>query len=232
MTTLRPHKTVLVLIDIENAIGARAQPSVALVRLTALLEHTPAEALVVAACSPSRIRPDVMRVLTDRGVKVLSAGTGPDAADKVLLNRARQAAAQGVRHFTVASGDAAFAPLASLGELRVLAWEKQTVSRQLAKVATVSHIPRIRRTPVPVQPATAQTSQTPAPDALAPPPPLRKPPANPAPSQRAPRPWSTARWGGAAATVMFCGGLAFGAGSALGSRLIHLTVDAVVRPRA
>lgn len=203
----------------------------ALVRLTALLEHTPAEAPVVAACPPSRIRPDVMRVLTDRGVKVLSAGTGPDAADKVLLNRARQAAAQGVRHFTVASGDAAFAPLASLGELRVLAWEKQTVSRQLAKVATVSHIPRIRRTPVPVQPATAQTSQTAAPDALAPTP-LRKPPANPVPSQHAPRPWSTARWGGAAVTVMFCGGLAFGAGTALGSRLIHLTVDAVVRPRA
>ncbi|WP_030025406.1 hypothetical protein [Streptomyces monomycini] len=226
-----PHKTALVLIDIENAIGARAQPSVALARLTVLLEHAPAEALVVAACPPSRIRPDVARALTDHGVKMLSAGTGPNAADKVLLNRARQAAAEGVRHFTVVSADAAFASLASLGELHVLAWDKQPVGKQLAKAAAVSRIPCIRRAPAPVQPLTAQTSQIPAPDASAPTP-LGKPSAKTVPTPHAPQPWSTVRWGGAAVTVMFCGGLAFGAGSALGSRLVHLAVDAVARPGA
>lgn len=153
MTTLRPHKTAaLVLIDIENAIGTLAQPSVALARLTALLEHAPIEAPVVAACPPSRIRPDVARALSDRGVKVLPAGTGPNAADKVLLNRAHQAAAEGVRHFTVASADAAFAPLASLGELHVLAWEKQAVSKQLAQAASVSRIPTSAVLPPPLSP--------------------------------------------------------------------------------
>ncbi|MYT22828.1 hypothetical protein GTW69_21480, partial [Streptomyces sp. SID7760] len=100
MTTNHPRKTALVLIDVENAFGALAQRSVAVTRLAALLEYVPPQAHVVAACAPARIRPDVKQALADQGVKVLSAGTGPNAADQVLLNRARQAAANGVTHFT------------------------------------------------------------------------------------------------------------------------------------
>ncbi|MEU7159187.1 hypothetical protein AB0A98_22525 [Streptomyces chrestomyceticus] len=235
MTTSPPHKAGLVLIDVENALGSRAQRSVAVARLTAVLEHVPAQARLVAACSPARIRPDVEQVLADHGVKLLAAGTGPDAADKVLLNRARQAAANGVTHFTVVSADAAFAPLALLGELHVLAWEGQPVGKMLAKAATVHRIPHGRRArpsaqprPAPARPA--QTAQDPAPEVSAPAP-LPKPPAQAAPPPNSPRPRSTARWGGAAATVMFCGGLAFGAGTALGSRLVHRALDAVSRPR-
>ncbi|MEW1636081.1 hypothetical protein AB0469_18635 [Streptomyces sp. NPDC093801] len=227
MTARAPKKTALVLIDVENAIGALAQPPVALARLTAFLEHVPAEALVVAACPPSRLRPDVERVLTDHGVKVLSAGTGPDAADKVLLNRARQAAAEGVRHFTVVSADAAFAALAPLGELHVLAWDTQPVGKRLAAAASVHRIPRARgASPAPPRPA---PSGGPAPAPAVPAP--QEPPADPTPPQNPPRPRSTARWGGTAVAALFCGGVALGAGTALGSRLVHLALDAVTRPR-
>ncbi|KIF07334.1 hypothetical protein PL81_02540 [Streptomyces sp. RSD-27] len=230
MTARAPKKTALVLIDVENAIGALAQPPVALARLTAFLEHAPAEALVVAACPPSRLRPDVERVLADHGVKVLSAGTGPDAADKVLLNRARQAAAEGVRHFTVVSADAAFAALAPLGELHVLAWDTQPVGKRLAAAASVHRIPRVPGpSPAPPRPA---PSGAPAPAPTAPTAPTpQEPPADPTPPANPPRPRSTARWGGTAVAALFCGGVALGAGTALGSRLVHLALDTLTRPR-
>ncbi|MCY0960640.1 hypothetical protein [Streptomyces sp. H27-H5] len=136
MTARRPDAAV-VLIDIENAIGSHAQAPVALARLSALLDRIPAQARITAACPPARIRPDVKRALAERGIQLLAATTGKDAADKLLLACARQAAADGVRHFTVISADAAFAALAQLGELHVLAWEGQPVGKPLAKKTAV-----------------------------------------------------------------------------------------------
>ncbi|QFQ97318.1 hypothetical protein F9278_15120 [Streptomyces phaeolivaceus] len=227
MTTKHPHKTALVLIDVENAFGTLAQRSVAVTRLAALLEHVPAQAQVVAACPPARIRPDVKQALADQGVKVLSAGIGPNAADKVLLNRARQAAANGVTHFTVVSADAAFATLAALGELHVLAWDRQPVGKTLAKAATVHRISRHHSAPASAsaQPAAIPRVPRPAPQRFAPAP--ASPPPSAPDSPPIPR-WSTAAFGVGA---LFCGGLAFGTGTALGSRLVHLALDAATRPR-
>ncbi|MEE1931215.1 hypothetical protein V1J52_24060 [Streptomyces sp. TRM 70351] len=158
---------------------------------------------------------------------MLSAGTGPNAADKVLLNRARQAAANGVTHFTVVSADATFAGLATLGDLHVLAWDRQPVGKALAEAATVHRIPRDRRASAPAseEPAAALTVPrlAPAPQRSAP-----APAASPSPPPDSP---PLLRWGAAATAALFCGGLAFGAGTALGSHLVHLALDTTTRPR-
>ncbi|MEU5136955.1 hypothetical protein [Streptomyces californicus] len=231
MTTDHPYKThkpAMVLIDVENTFGTLAQRSVAVTRLAALLEHVPAQARLVAACAPARIRPEVKQALADQGVRVLSAGTGPNAADKVLLNRARQAAANGVTHFTVVSADAAFADLAMLGDLHVVAFDRQPVGKALAKAATVHRIPRGRRASASAPGQPAEAPAIPRPAAAHPQPPAPTPDASPSPPQDSP---PLLRWGAAATAALFCGGLAFGAGTALGNRLVHLTLDTATRRR-
>ncbi|OPC76495.1 hypothetical protein B4N89_46565 [Embleya scabrispora] len=63
----------LVLIDLENIIGANAQTGTALAKLDALPRHVERPGDLVAACVGSRIRPAVTDALRTRGVRVLFA---------------------------------------------------------------------------------------------------------------------------------------------------------------
>ncbi|EDY53323.1 hypothetical protein SSCG_06351 [Streptomyces clavuligerus] len=102
------------------------------------------------------------------------------------------------------------------------------MSAALAKAATVHRIPRNHHTPQPPPPG--PVPDHPAPAVTAPPAPHTRT-GQPAPPPNDPRPsWSTARRAATAAAVLFCAGFAFGAGTAIGNRLIHLTINAAPPP--
>ncbi|MFE7116121.1 hypothetical protein ACFU99_11945 [Streptomyces sp. NPDC057654] len=89
--TARHPVAAVVPTDIENAIGSNAQTPAARARLAALLDHVPAQA---------RIRPDVERALAERGIQLLAASSGKNAANNLPLTCARRAAHQGHRYTT------------------------------------------------------------------------------------------------------------------------------------
>ncbi|MFJ3883339.1 hypothetical protein ACIPW5_38565 [Streptomyces sp. NPDC090077] len=219
----------LLLIDIENTIGANAHTALALARLDALLHHAKGTERVIAACARPRIRADLADGLRKRGVHLLLADTDKNAADRLLTEQAHAAAADGTRRFVVASADAGFAPLAALGHLEVLAWRGRPISKALEKAGTVRRLPHIRRTALPAQPA------PPSPE----PAPLPATPATPdaQTAEAAPGGWPATkpphvlRWIAGGAAALFCGGLAFGAGTALGNHITHSAWKMATRKR-
>ncbi|WP_030019393.1 hypothetical protein [Streptomyces monomycini] len=198
----------VLLIDVENVIGANAQPATATARMDAMLRHTGPLDQTIAACARGRIRPGVASGLQQRGVRLLLVDAGKNAADRLLLVQAHAAAAAGTRRFVIASADAAFAALAPLGRVEILVWEGQPVAKTLSKAGAVRRLPRIRHlsVPGPSEPALRLGADTaPAPHAAA----ADTAAASAAPSQQPVR-IPAVRWATATAAALFCGGFAFG----------------------
>ncbi|RSO42032.1 hypothetical protein DMH15_12520 [Streptomyces sp. WAC 06725] len=218
-TTPRAKAPALLLIDVENTIGANAQLATALARLDALLHRAHATGQVIAACAGSRIRPGVADALRQRGVHLPLADTDKNAADRLLIEHARTAAADGTRRFVVASADAAFAALAPFGRLEILAWEGQQVGKALTQAGNVHRLARVPRAALP--------AQSPAP------PPLAAAAVPETPSAPVPAPTSALtageipalRWALMGVAALFCGGFAFG------SRTADTAMDALGRHR-
>lgn len=145
----RAAASAVLLIDVENVIGANAQPATATARMDALLRYTGPLDQTIAACARDRIRPVVASGLQQRGVHLLLVDAGRNAADRLLLDQAHAAAAAGTRRFVIASADAAFAALAPLGRVEILVWEGQPVAKTLSKAGAVRRLPRIRHLSVP-----------------------------------------------------------------------------------
>lgn len=218
-------KGALLLIDIENTIGANAAAGTARARLHALLSSAAGAEEVVAACARSRIRQETADVLRERGVRLHLVDDGKGAADRALLECALAASKTGTQRFTVASADAGFAVLGQLGTLHVLAWEGQPIGKRLTRAASgVQRLARVQREAVPPQrqPAPqASSAQEPAPAPVsASAPPTHEPQALHGTALRG----TALRWAVAGGLALvgsgFCAGAAFGAGMALGHRLL------------
>lgn len=102
--------TVL-LIDLENMIGANAKRGTLTMKLDVLTSKAGANVQAVAACAGSRINPAGEQVLRDRQIRLLKVSGDKDAADKALLEEAGRLAARGCKRFVVASHDSRFAQL-------------------------------------------------------------------------------------------------------------------------
>jgi hypothetical protein len=115
----------VLLIDVENVIGKDAKPDTVARRLDALIAHAGPGVLVVAGCARSRITPTGIRIVNDRGARLLLVTGSKGAADEALLAEARRLADEGCRRFVVASGDGTFGQLADLGDLEIMIWKGQ-----------------------------------------------------------------------------------------------------------
>jgi hypothetical protein len=196
----------------------------------------------VAAYSERR-SPRAAEVLTAIGVEPEGAVSGgASAADAALLNRARQAAQAGRTDFVVASADGAFAGLAKLGRLHVLAWTNQPVAAALTKAAVNVH--RLSRTPPPPATRPAQTTvpatrpeQAAVPAAPAGPPSLhRAPPSHDLPTPRRipaapPGRNASSRWPSDDPVRLVGQGALFGLGIALAARLVDYLLPGPARSR-
>jgi hypothetical protein len=124
----------------------------------------------VAACAASRITPEGIKILKDRGIRLLKVSGTKDAADEALLAEARRAAAGGCHRFFVASNDSRFGQIADLGQLEIVIWQSQKprvkdYSSRAAKVHRLP-IPGARPIPGPGRPMPASRPAPTAPRAI------------------------------------------------------------------
>jgi hypothetical protein len=90
---------------------------------------------VVKACIPE---------LASRGWGLTLVPALPDAADLALIEAGRQMAASGVTDLVIVSGDHAFAALAPVARLHVIA-RRGCLSRQLRLAATtITYLPELQ----------------------------------------------------------------------------------------
>lgn len=136
----------VVLIDLENLVGANRRPPTLRARVTALLEAAGSRHHAVAAyAAPDADSDTAASVLAALGVAPLRVQAGPNAAENALIRHAVRMQADGCTRFTVCSGDRAFATLADAENTRidVPVWQGQPVAARLAEVGrSVSELPR------------------------------------------------------------------------------------------
>lgn len=107
----------------------------ALAHLAHLTERWP-----VTCALQHRLAVEYMVAYATLGWAIRFAAMGPDAADRVLLEVAEDYLAHGVTDLVVASGDHAFAVLASRARLHVVSY-RRCLSRELrAAATTVTHL--------------------------------------------------------------------------------------------
>lgn len=154
MAVTVPADAVL-LIDLENMIGANARPGTLAAKLDALTTPVGIGVPAVAACAGNRITPAGKQALKDRKIKLLTVGGDKDAADKALLDEAGKLARSGCTRFLVASHDGRFAQLAELGQMEIIAWANAEIAKKYTCQAATAklfarQIDRIgdKRTPV------------------------------------------------------------------------------------
>ncbi|MFK0247128.1 hypothetical protein ACIQUM_20735 [Amycolatopsis azurea] len=149
------------LLDLENLGIARMRPRPMRAHLeTVLLVIGPAHH-VVAAYAAEPVRPDERAsLLAELGVAPLIVEQGRDAAELALLEHARHVHEVGGRTFLVGSADGAFAELAQLGVVDVLARKHQPIAAKLAAAAREEY--RLPRTGEP-EPVPAPHSRLAAP---------------------------------------------------------------------
>lgn len=133
-----PADAVL-LIDLENMIGANARSARFEAKLDALTGQAGHGTPVVAACAGTRITSAGKKALKDRKIKLLSVNGTKDAADEALLDEAGKRARSGCIRFVVASHDSRFAKLADLGQLEILAWTTPKPAEKYASRAANVH---------------------------------------------------------------------------------------------
>lgn len=233
----------VLLIDLENMVGAKAKLPSLTAKLDALTSKAPGVP-AVAACGAGRVTKPGIAALDQRGIRLIRTDSTRDAADHALIDEARRLAASGCSKFLVASHDRAFAALADLGTLEIIAWQTPKLADVLTSRATQVHLlprPRLSAAPAaasaarPAAPAkaaakqkttAAQTTAAKASPAAA----ARPAPVSPAPPAQAPPPAFPALrirpvHVAAAAVGVTAAGLIFGAGSVLGAaaavRLLH-----------
>jgi hypothetical protein len=207
-----PADAVL-LIDVENMIGANARPGTLGAKVDALTGRAGGSVPVVAACAGNRITAAGKQALNDRKIKLLTVGDDKDAADKALLDEAEKRARDGCTRFVVASHDSRFARLADLGQLEIIAWANPKIAKKdTARAAAVHQVPRPAAVTAKVQAAKARPA--PAPTATAPQVP---PPADPGPQSQKARPCLTEVSAAAAGAAVLATGILFGAGTVLGA---------------
>lgn len=207
--------TVL-LIDLENMIGANAKRGPLTMKLDVLTSKAGANVQAVAACAGSRINPAGEQVLRDRQIRLLKVSGDKDAADKALLEEAGRLAGRGCKRFVVASHDSRFAQLADLGKFEIIAWTSPKIAQKYASKATTVH--RVPRPKVASSAKPAPSAQ--APKAEADPagsPPPRKAAMSADKSVQAPRPQVRAASVAAVGAGVLTAGILFGAGTVIGA---------------
>lgn len=143
--TAPPRARFAGLVDIENTLIVQdhllpaAQQGDVFEVLDSSLAGIPvraaAGARVVKACMPE---------LASRGWGLTLVTARPDAADRALIEAGRQMAASGVIDLVIVSGDHAFAALASVARLHVIA-RRGCLSRRLRLAATtITHLPALQ----------------------------------------------------------------------------------------
>ncbi|MDX3187775.1 hypothetical protein PV458_05135 [Streptomyces sp. MN03-5084-2B] len=144
------------LVDLENVVGFRPKRRTLRTRMTALLDAAGPRHHAVAAYACLDEADDVTAsTLAALGVAPLRVTPGPDAAELALLAHARRMQADGCAHFTVCSGDHAFAVLgdADASTLEVIVWQGQPVAADLAAAADdVRRLPRLADGEMPAGP--------------------------------------------------------------------------------
>jgi hypothetical protein len=215
---MAPTDTVL-LIDLENMIGANAKPGMLAMKLDVLTSKAGASVPAVAACAGSRISPAGEQVLRDRQIRLLKVNGHKDAADKALLEEAERLAGRGCKRFVVASHDSRFGQLADLGEFEIVAWTSPKIAQKYGSKATAVHRMARPNAASPAKPApSGQAPKAQAePASSLPPQKVAMPTDKPAPPAR-PRVRAvsvTAVGGG-----ILAAGILFGAGTVIGASAV------------
>lgn len=130
------------LVDIENALIGRDRllPPVRRREVFESLDPYLVGIPVRVASGPWAVRACIPE-LASRGWGLTLVSTRPDAADRALIGAGLQLAASGVTDLVIVSGDHAFASLASVARLHVIA-RRECLSRQLRLAATtITYLP-------------------------------------------------------------------------------------------
>ena len=133
------------LVDIENALIVQDHllPTVQQGDVFEVLDSCLAGIPVRAASGP-RVMKACIPELASRGWGLTLVAARPDAADQALVEAGRQMAASGVTDLVLVSGDHAFAALASVARLHVIA-RRGSLSRQLRLAATtITYLPELQ----------------------------------------------------------------------------------------
>lgn len=130
------------LVDIENTVivGGTRLPDVQTHELFAVVDSYVA-GMPVRAASGKRVLDACTPELAFRGWGLTLVPTEPDAADQALLDAGRHFAQAGVSDLVVVSGDHAFAPLAALVRLHVIAHPRQLSKALRLAATTVNYLP-------------------------------------------------------------------------------------------
>jgi hypothetical protein len=226
---------VLLLIDIENMIGTNTAPDKLREQVCRLVQAAGAvgrPVQAVAAYSDQR-SPRAAKVLAAIGVEPEGVVPGgASAADAALLDRARRAAQAGYADFVVASADGAFAGLAKLGRLHVVAWTDQPVAAALTKVAVkVYRLPRIPPSPPATRPMQPTQPASPAGPPSRHAPPSAELTAGESTPAAAPNRNAWPSWPGGDPVRLVGQGALFGLGVALAARLVDYLFPRRAGPR-
>lgn len=232
---VKAQSPAMLLIDLENMVGNKARPATLIARLDALTGHAGPGVPAVAACAGSRITADGIKILQDRGIRLLKVDGTKDAADEALLAEARRRAGAGCLRFVVASNDSRFGQVADLGQLEIVIWQTQKPRAKdyTARARNVHRlpIPATQAVPGPARPAPAARTAPGAATAkkqAAPKTPVTPGAGRPA-AARAPG-VSAARLAALGAGILATGML-FGAGTVAGAvaarRLLQLSENAI-----
>lgn len=133
------------LVDIENALIARDLliPLPYRREVFEALDYYLAGIPVRVAAGPRVVKACIPE-LGSRGWGLTLVTARPDAADRALIEAGRQMAASGVTDLVIVSGDHAFATLAPVARLHVIA-RRGSLSRQLRLAATtITYLPALQ----------------------------------------------------------------------------------------
>lgn len=130
------------LVDIENAVilQGRLLTSPHMTEVFTTLDTHLADMPVRVASGP-RVVTACMTQLASRGWGLTLTSAGPDAADRALIETGRHLAACGVTDLVVVSGDHAFATLAQMARLHVIAHPGQLSAALRLAATTITHLP-------------------------------------------------------------------------------------------
>lgn len=130
------------LVDIENALlsGGQLAPTDHRRALFAELDRG-VEAMPVRLASGAHVLRVCVAELAARPWGMTLVPTEPDAADRALLEAGRHFAKTGVTDLVVVSGDRAFASLAAVARLHVIAHRQQLSAALRMAATTVTDLP-------------------------------------------------------------------------------------------
>lgn len=134
-----PIRRRVLILDVENVCPSSRRPVRALARLQAVLQAAgPVDQIIAASAASQHDRLDVL--LQRAGVHVHTrCGNRPNAADRVLIEAARQFARQGDCEVVVASNDHGFRVIAGMPGVRrlvLITHPQLATARALLRVAT------------------------------------------------------------------------------------------------